>query len=128
MRAVDTNVVVRLITRDDAGQAVRADALVRRGGWLSIVALSEVAWVLSSYYALSRTALADAITMLLHHDHLTLEQAPAVERAVELFRRTPGVSFADCLLIEVARHQGFTPLATFDRKLAKLDGAELITS
>jgi predicted nucleic-acid-binding protein len=41
MRAVDTNVLVRLITRDDARQAASADAFVEKGAWVSVLALAE---------------------------------------------------------------------------------------
>ncbi len=127
MRAVDTNIVVRLITRDDERQAAAAERVVSGGAWLSIVAVSEVAWVLASLYELPRAQIADSIALLLRHQHITLEQAPAIEQAVAVFRRTPGVSFADCLLVEVARLQGFGPLVTFDKQLAKLDGAEIVS-
>ena len=46
MRAVDTNVLVRLITGDDEKQAVVADSFVNRGAWVSHVVLAETAWVL----------------------------------------------------------------------------------
>lgn len=128
MRAVDTNIVVRLITRDDERQAAEADRVVRGGVWLSIVAVSEVAWVLASLYELPRDRVADSIALLLRHEHITLEQAPAIEQAIAVFRRTSGVSFADCLLIEVARVQGFGPLVTSDKRLAKLNGAEIVTA
>ena len=50
MRAVDTNVLVRLITRDDARQAASADAFVEKGAWVSVLALAEATWVLATVY------------------------------------------------------------------------------
>ena len=50
MRAVDTNLLVRLIARDDVKQAAAVDAYVERGGWVSHLALAEATWVLSEVY------------------------------------------------------------------------------
>jgi predicted nucleic-acid-binding protein len=48
MRAVDTNVLVRLIARDDSRQAVSAEAFVEHGAWVSVLALAEATWVLAT--------------------------------------------------------------------------------
>jgi predicted nucleic-acid-binding protein len=124
MRAVDTNVLVRLITRDDARQAAAAEAFVARGAWVPHVVLVEAIWVLTSVYELDAPALATAVDMLLNHRDLTVQDADVVAAALQLFRKKPAVSFSDCLVLEVARKAGHLPLATFDRDLAKLDGAQ----
>jgi len=59
-----------------------------------------------------------------HHQYLTLQDADAVAAALQHFRRRPKVGFSDCLILEVARKAGHTPLGTFDRRLGKLDGAQ----
>lgn len=123
MRAVDTNVLVRLITRDDARQVAAAEAFVAQGAWVSHLALAEATWVLSSVYERSAEAVALAIEMLMNHQHLTLQDAEVVSRAVVQFRKRPAVGFSDCLMVEVARKAGHGPLGTFDRALGKIDGA-----
>lgn len=128
MRAIDTNVVVRLITRDDHRQVTAAESLVKEGAWLSVIALAEIAWVLDSVYEFNRRQLTAALEMLLDHQQIVVDQPAIVERAIEVFRSRSRVTFSDCLLLELARQAGCLPLATFDRDLAKLDGAELITS
>jgi len=125
MRAVDTNVLVRLLTRDDARQAVHADAFVAAGAWISHLALVETTWVLSSAYDLDAAKVATAIEMLLSHEALTLQEPDVVRRALEHFRQRPSLGFSDCLILEVARAAGHLPLGTFDRNLAKLPGAVL---
>jgi len=50
MRAVDTNILVRLITRDDARQSAAADAFIEKGVWVPILALAEATWVLATVY------------------------------------------------------------------------------
>ena len=67
MRAVDTNVLVRLITRDDARQTASADAFVEKGAWVSVLALAEAVWVLEAVYKRNAAGLATAIEMLLKH-------------------------------------------------------------
>lgn len=126
MRAVDTNVLVRLITRDLPDQAAAADAFVATGAWVPCLALAEFTWVLSSVYECPPKAVATAVEMLLNHEHLTLQDADAVAQALEQFRRRPGVGFSDCLMLATARKAGHTPLGTFDRTLARLEGAQRV--
>ena len=124
MRAVDTNVLLRLLTRDDARQVASADAFIAKGAWVPVLALAEVVWVLATVYERNAGQLAVAIEMLLRHEHLTLQDADAVERALVLYRSRPRLSFSDCLILELARKTGNLPLGTFDKTLAKVAGAQ----
>ena len=124
MRSVDTNVLVRLVTRDDAKQVAAAEDFVARGAWVPHLVLAEATWVLMSVYDRGPEAIATAIEMLLNHQHLTLQDPDVVTAAVERFRQRPALGFSDCLVLEVARKAGHTPLGTFDRNLARLDGVE----
>jgi len=124
VRAVDTNVLVRRVTRDDAQQVAAAEAFVARGAWVPHLVLAEATWVLTSVYERDPGEIATAVEMLLNHQHLTLQDADAVAAAVERFRWRPALGFSDCLKLEVARNAGHLPLGTFDRNLAKLDGVE----
>ena len=127
MRAVDTNVLVRLITRDDARQVAAAEEFVAGGAWVLHVVLVETTWVLTSVYELAPGAVATAVEMLLNHRDLTLQDAAIVAAALEQYRRRPTVSFSDCLVLETARGAGHLPLGTFDPDLARLDGAHRLT-
>ena len=124
MRAVDTNVLVRLLTRDDAGQSETAERWVKTGAWVSTLALAETAWVLSGVYGRSPDEIASVIEILLNHEDLTLQDSDVVAAALACFRNRPALSFADCLLLELARKAGHLPLGTLDRELSKLDGVE----
>jgi predicted nucleic-acid-binding protein len=123
MRAVDTNVLVRLIARDDLKQVAAAEAFVAQGAWVPQLALVEATWVLASVYGRRPAAIATAVEMLLSHQHLTLQDADAVTAAVGRFRRRPSVGFSDCLMVEVTRKAGHGPLGTFDRDLGRFEGA-----
>jgi predicted nucleic-acid-binding protein len=124
MRAVDTNVLVRLITRDDEAQVTAAEAFVRKGAWVSHLVLAETTWVLISAYELRHDQIATAIEMLLNHAELTVQDADVVSAALERYRARPSLGFSDCLVLEVARKAGHLRLGTFDRALGKLEGAE----
>jgi predicted nucleic-acid-binding protein len=124
MRAVDTNVLVRLITRDNPKQVEAAEVFISRGAWVSHVVLVETAWVLESVYELNPELLALSVEMLLNHEHLTVQDAGTVEAALAGFRARPSVSFTDNLVLEIARKSGHVPLGTFDKALGKADGAQ----
>jgi predicted nucleic-acid-binding protein len=88
------------------------------------VVLVEAIWVLAAVYELEAPALATAVEMLLNHRDLTVQDGDAVSAALPQYRRKPALSFSDCLVLEVARKAGHLPLGTFDRNLAKLEGAQ----
>lgn len=123
MHAVDTNVLVRLATRDDPKQAVVADAFVANGAWVSHLVLAEAVWVLSAVYELGSREIGAAIEMFLNHRELTIQDSDVVLAALKHYRKKPALGFSDCLILEIARRAGHLPLGTFDRDLGKLDGA-----
>ena len=123
MPAVDTNVLVRLIARDDPKQVRSAEAFVQEGAWVSLLALAETTWVLASAYDLTPSRIASGIEMLLDHKQLVLQDRASVAAALDSFKRYPKLGFADCLMVEVARAAGHAPLGTFDKDLAKVEGA-----
>ena len=124
MRAVDTNVLIRLITRDDAKQTAAAEAFVAAGAWVSHLVLAEAMWVMDSVYELSAEKIVVTVEMLLNHATLIVQDADVVEAALGRFRRRSAPDFSDCLVLEIARKAGNLPLGTFDRALGKIDGGE----
>ena len=124
MRAVDTNVLVRLITRDDPRQAASADAFIAKGAWVSLLALTEAIWVLAAVYQRNAAGIATAVDMLLNHEQLVIQDSDAVAAALDLFRSRPSLGFSGCLMLQIARKAGHLPLGTFDRGLGKIDGAQ----
>jgi predicted nucleic-acid-binding protein len=128
MRAVDTNLLVRLLVRDDTAQVSLAEAFVAAGAWVSHLVLAETVWVLDAVHERTPAKIAAAIELLLNHDQLALQDPEVVARALEQFRARPALGFSDCMVLEIARKAGHLPLGTFDRALAKLEGSERVAA
>jgi predicted nucleic-acid-binding protein len=126
MRAVDTNVLVRLLSRDDAPQVEAAEAFVARGAWVSHLVLAETMWVLAAVYDRGASDIALAVDMLLQHRQLTIQDPDVVEAALGHLRKKPSLGFSDCLALEIARKAGHLPLGSFDRGFAKLEDVEAL--
>ena len=122
MHAVDTNLLVRMVVRDDANQASAAEAFIAKGAWVSHLVLAETLCVLDAVYDRSPAQIANAVSRMLNHRQLTFQDADVVTLALANFRVHPSLGFSDCLVLEIARKAGHLPLGTFDRNLAKLSG------
>jgi len=120
--AIDTNVVVRLLTNDDPAQAARAaDLLARERVLVPKTVLLETEWVLRYSYELPQPVVLAAFRKLLGLPQVAAEDATAIARALELYEG--GMDFADALHLASARDA--TAFATFDTRLAKRAGREI---
>jgi predicted nucleic-acid-binding protein len=132
MSALDTNVLVRWITNDDAAQCAAIQQLLQatlaagQRLYVPVTVLLETEWVLRARYGFDRTALTLAIDALLSVPELELMDEIAVERALRLFRQDGAPDFADCLHISLAGLVGQGPLLTFDLRAASTEGALLL--
>ncbi|MFO1269649.1 MAG: type II toxin-antitoxin system VapC family toxin [Rubrivivax sp.] len=126
MRAVDTNLLVRLLVRDDARQVEAAEAFVAPGAWVSHLVLAETLWVLDAVHERTPAQLAKAVELLLDHESLTIQDADVVRSALDKFRGRPSLGFSDCVVLETARKAGHLPLGTFDKALGKAEGAQAL--
>jgi predicted nucleic-acid-binding protein len=124
MRAVDTNVLVRLITQDDSSQAQTAADFVKAGAWVSHIVLVETIWVLRSVYNLNHTRIQAVIETLLNNVNLSVQDTEVVTEALEEYSRHPKLGFSDCLIVQIARRAGHEPVGTFDKSLSKLTGTQ----
>lgn len=120
MHAIDTNVLLRLLARDDRRQTAAAEAFVADGAWVSHLVLAEAMWVLAAVYERGAAQLIAALEMLLAHRNLVLQDADTVAAALAHFKRRPALGFSDCLVLEIARKAGHTPLGSFDKALTTL--------
>lgn len=126
MRAVDTDVLVRIIVRDDARQTEVADHCIERGAWVPFLAIAEFAWVLRSVYGRGPQEVATAIEMLLDHQHLTIQDSDVVAAALHEIRKRPKLRISDCLMLEASRKAGHIPFCTFDRDLGRLSDVDVL--
>jgi predicted nucleic-acid-binding protein len=116
MRAVDTNVVVRYLTRDHAEQFSRASALIESGPvYVGMTVLLETEWVLRSAYRFSPTAIAQAIRALAGLPTVTVQEPTQLKMALDLLES--GIDMADAFHLAAAN--GCEAFMTFDRDLAK---------
>ena len=103
MVGLDTNVLVRYIMQDDALQSPKAtktiDALdgVQSFGYVTLVAVIELVWVLTTSYELTRAQVAKALDSLSRAKQLKTESADQVIRALRVFKAVKS-DFADCLI------------------------------
>jgi predicted nucleic-acid-binding protein len=130
MMGLDTNVLVRYIMQDDAGQSPLANRLIEslsaaEPGFVPIIVIVELAGVLSFAYELSRGQLVEAFEGLLRTKELVVERAELVWKAIRCFQ-SANTDFANCMIAESARASGCGRIMTFDRGAAKNGGMTLI--
>ena len=130
MIGLDTNVLVRYIMQDDPKQSAKATKLVEsltgeEPGFVPLVSVVELVWVLSSCYDLTREQLTQALEALLRAKQLVVDQADQVARALRAFAAGTA-DFADCLIERTASSAGCAKTMTFDLAASKTAGMTLI--
>ena len=131
MIGLDTNVLVRYIMQDDARQSALATRLfeslsVESPGFVTLVSVVELAWVLSSAYGLDRDQVVQAFESLLRSKEITVERAEIIWKALRVFQ-SANADFADCLIERAASAAGCDRTMTFDRGAVKGCGMTLVT-
>lgn len=120
MLAVDTNIIVRYLTRDDAEQFAKASALIRdEDVYICTTVLLETEWVLRRAYRFSRERVIAALAAFAGLPRLTLEDPAAAANALEWART--GMDFAHAL--HLAKAQGCDAFVSFDQRLAAVANA-----
>jgi predicted nucleic-acid-binding protein len=130
MIGLDTNVVVRYIMQDDAKQSAKASKLIESltsdtPGFVSLVAVVELGWVLSSCYGLTRAQVTHAFELLLRTKEIVVDRADEVFKALRIFKSS-SADLADCLIGRTAASAGCDRTVTFDVGAAKAAGMTLI--
>jgi predicted nucleic-acid-binding protein len=131
MIGLDTNVLVRYLAQDDPAQSAKATELIERKlteaepGFISVVAMAEMAWVLERAYALADLEIAAAIEGALQADVLVVENEQEVFSAMIALKEGRG-SFADALIGALSAKAGCSRTLTFDRRAQRLEGFELL--
>ena len=130
MIGLDTNVLVRYLAQDDAKQSALANRLLEQlntesPGFISIVTVIELVWVLQSCYGATRTTLADTLDRLLRTKDIHVQKADVVWQALRQFR-DGNADFADCMIERSAADAGCECTYTFDRDASSSCGMRLI--
>jgi predicted nucleic acid-binding protein len=116
MIAVDTNVLVRLLTGDHPRQEMAARSILARDSvWVAKTVIFETAWVLSRLYAFDDAAIVDGLTRFLGLDNVQAEDEPAVAAALALTAH--GIQFADAL--HLASRPPGASFVTFDKTFVR---------
>lgn len=121
MPSIDTNILLRIILRDDAGLLEQAKRLLNKHQEFAVadLVIIELEYVLNGYYGYTRQEFADVLTnMLIANQHLNLNRQ-LFEPALTLYLKYPTESFDDCCLAIYAKLNKQTPLYTFDKKMAR---------
>ncbi len=132
MIGLDTNVLARYIAQDDRRQSAQASALIDSltadaPGFVSLVVLAELTWVLHDAYERSKDELVTMLDYLLRAQTLRVEQAEIASKALRLYVQSKA-DFADCLVCEAGLAAGCKDTVTFDAKAAKLPGMRLASA
>ena len=130
MPALDTNVLVRYLVADDKKQFQSAQVLIESADeedplFLSLSVVVELEWVLRSLYSFDKATLITTFNQLLGTRELVFQDEDVVEVAMSLYTDNNS-DFADCLHIATAYIYDYAPMNTFDRKAARVSGAELL--
>lgn len=130
MIGLDTNVVVRYIMQDDLKQSPKANKLIESlstdaPGFVSLVSVMELVWVLGACYGLTREQVAQCIDVLLRTKELVIERAELVGQALRVFMST-SADFADALIERASTQAGCSQTMTFDVGAAKATGMTLL--
>ena len=130
MPALDTNVLVRYVVQDDVVQLAAARRLIRKSVakgqtlFVPVTVTLELEWVLRASFEYAKDEVLQVLSSLFSAAELSFESERALEVALQLYRNG-SADFADCLHIALAAQAGASPLWTFDRRAAKIAGAQL---
>ena len=131
MTGIDTNVLVRYLTRDDADQYQRAKAFLeatcteKNPGYINTIVLSELVWVLKAAYSATKDELVMVLDQILLTRQFEVAHRDAVRAALQDFKQG-AADFSDSLIGRLNREAGCAETSTFDQKAGKLDGFHVL--
>lgn len=131
MIGIDTNVLVRFLTEDDPVQSPAAERFLMEQcsaanpGWIGVIVLCEIVWVLQRGYGYSRNDIAAVLAQILRTAELEIEDKECARRALKSFRNG-SADYSDNLIAQRNGKAGAIETYTFDRNAAKLDGFNLL--
>ena len=131
MAALDTNILVRYLVRDDAAQLAAAKRLIGQcisegqTLYVPVSVLLELEWVLRSNFGFGKEQVVRTLSQLLSAAELSFDSETAAELALLLYTKG-SADYSDCVHVALAAQAGEQPLWTFDKAAATVDGARLL--
>lgn len=131
MIGLDTNVLVRYLAQDDRVQSRLASELIEgslsvdKPGFVAVVTLAEVVWVMESCYGASRAEVGDIIERMLRVRQLRFQDSDVAWQALRAFRAGKA-DFADCLIERLGHAEGCERTVTFDQVAARGAGMQIL--
>ncbi|MDZ7808339.1 MAG: type II toxin-antitoxin system VapC family toxin [Gracilimonas sp.] len=129
MAAIDTNILIRFLVRDDEGQFQQVLALFEeyreRSLTINVHVIVEAAWVLSGLYNYSKDELIQTFRHLINTEALDVQDDKIIEKALDMYELS-NADFEDCLITAQNEFTNHSPTFTFDKKASKLKGMKLL--
>lgn len=126
MNGLDTNVLIRYLTADDAAQAAKAKRYIESGhSYVNCIVLSEVVWVLESAYGYEKEAIIGALERLLSTHEVEIEDADVALTALQDYRNSTA-GFTDCLIGHRNAVHGCNETGTFDKRAKNIAGFKIL--
>lgn len=130
MIGLDTNVLVRYVAQDDLVQSAKATEIIESlsvsdQGFITIVSVVELVWVLQSCFDSSKEEVVQIIERLLGVKEIVVERSDVVWQALRLYTGVKA-DFADCLIERCASAAGSEYTVTFDKNASKIAGMRLL--
>lgn len=131
MIGLDTNVLVRYVVQDEPRQSAAATRLMEKTlsaenpGFVAVVTLCEIAWVLAECYDADRQRIRAVIEGLLGTKQIVVESPELVWKAVRAWQGS-SADLSDALIGEIAAAAGADKVVTFDKAAARLGRFELL--
>lgn len=132
MKALDTNVLIRFLTKDDKQQAETIYRLFKQAEsgkeefWVSLLVVLETLWVMESVYEIPRQEILDTINELLLMPILKFEAKSAIQDLVASGRESD-LDLSDILIAHSAKFSGCECVLTFDKRASNFSFFELVT-
>ena len=134
MIGLDTNVLIRYLAQDEPRQSAIANRFIEQDlnpqntGFISLVVLVELYWVLRRLYAATESELLETVADLLGSSHFEVEGRAMVQAAVQRLKSLKSkAGFTDQLVVEIAKTQGCTHTVSFDKLAVRSAGMQLLT-
>ncbi len=119
MRGIDTNILARVIVRDDPLQAKLAEAALQDLVFISLTVLMETVWLLTSRFRMSRGDIVQSLHDIFSLSTVVIEQEAHVNWALQRFHA--GAGFAD--MIHLIANQHTSAFLTFDKTMVQEAGS-----